>query len=259
MNDQLSHVPTFLNNAKYSDVQLIVEDKSIYAHKFVLASKSDVFGAMLYGSLSSQEKPQCTITINDPGVTYDAFLKFLGFFYGKELELDFSSVLETIYLATKYNIQDILDITKKFIEENLTEENAIAFLTYTDILSATSIQESCLKFIIRKTPECLKHAKKVQISVDMVKLILENDELNAPEIALFDFAQEWFQNQEKQDDFREIFSLIRYSQNPARDLITKVKPTNLAPEKLYYEALEFLLAPDTFDRDLLRFNQRGKN
>ena len=83
-------VETFFNNSELSDVEIITEDnKHIPAHKFVLASRSSVFKAMLYGNLKESNTNKVTLKYSSKAV-----MAMLEHVYTFRVNIDGESVLE---------------------------------------------------------------------------------------------------------------------------------------------------------------------
>lgn len=59
----------------YSDVEFIVENQRLPAHRVILAARSEYFRALLYGGLS--ETNQREITLKIPLKAFKALLKYI--------------------------------------------------------------------------------------------------------------------------------------------------------------------------------------
>jgi BTB/POZ domain-containing protein 9 len=53
------------NQSEYSDIELIIESEHFYAHRIVLAARSEYFRALLYGGLRESQKDNHIIEIKE--------------------------------------------------------------------------------------------------------------------------------------------------------------------------------------------------
>lgn len=53
------------NQSEYSDIELIVESECFYAHRIILAARSDYFRALLYGGLRESQQNNPAIEIQE--------------------------------------------------------------------------------------------------------------------------------------------------------------------------------------------------
>jgi len=248
----MDHLKHFLNNNKMSDVIFIVCKESIFAHRFILGAKSEVFYSMLYGKMNEGKKE---IPINDPHLTPELFLKFLEYFYSGQTQLEPSSVLSILYLSKLYEVPDLLELCRAYVKKAVTIRSAIDLWDSALPLGEDAIAEQCQQVVVANTKDCLNYGQASQWKEETVKNLLEQPVLNVPELDLFLFLSKWIAQQPSKD-YTHLLSLIRYSQIPVYDLRTIVKPTNLAPKELYIEAFEYQAAPKEYDLSEVRFCSR---
>ena len=73
-------------------------DRHLPAHRYVLATGSTVFYAMLYSGLADKEAEEIVVPDVDP----NAFLAMLKYLYCDDIQLELDTVLATLYSAKKY-------------------------------------------------------------------------------------------------------------------------------------------------------------
>ncbi|XP_048467644.1 kelch-like protein 22 [Rhincodon typus] len=83
------------NSASLFDVTLIVEGKSIEAHRILLAASCDYFRGMFAGGLREMQEKE--IFLHD--ITYMAMCKILDFIYTSEMELNLNNVQDVLVAA----------------------------------------------------------------------------------------------------------------------------------------------------------------
>eukprot|EP01130_Rhizamoeba_saxonica_P008860 TRINITY_DN358_c0_g1_i3.p1 TRINITY_DN358_c0_g1~~TRINITY_DN358_c0_g1_i3.p1 ORF type:complete len:269 (-),score=48.67 TRINITY_DN358_c0_g1_i3:77-883(-) len=93
-----------VNNKFLSDVQFLVEGKTLYAHKIVLASRCEYF-ANLYRS-GMKDSDASEITISD--FSYECFSQFLNFIYTGKCEIYNIPLASELMCAADYYKLDAL-------------------------------------------------------------------------------------------------------------------------------------------------------
>lgn len=116
----------FYLNDKTADVYFVFEQKNVkvFAHKVLLAAKSDVFMAMFFGEL----KEKGDIKILEEDLLVDAFTEFLRYFYFKKVKLSTKNADSILYLGRKYEVVKCVDDYVKFFTQTLNNERACGIL-----------------------------------------------------------------------------------------------------------------------------------
>ncbi|CAF5209387.1 unnamed protein product, partial [Rotaria magnacalcarata] len=73
------------NQSDYSDIELIVESERFYAHRIILAARSDYFRALLFGGLRESQNDNRTIEIKE--CKSAAFKILLEYIYTAQINL----------------------------------------------------------------------------------------------------------------------------------------------------------------------------
>lgn len=84
------------NQADYSDIELVVESENFYAHRIILAARSDYFRALLYGGLRESRNDNHTIEIKE--CKAEAFKILLYYIYTGRASLVKEKVIKNILL-----------------------------------------------------------------------------------------------------------------------------------------------------------------
>ena len=101
-----SDLLSLFNESSTSDVEFCVGGNTIRAHKAILASRSDYFGAMFSSSWS--EASQSSVSI--PDVSYEIFHGILKFIYGASQDVLNFPVSKVLRVADMYGMQDLVDL-----------------------------------------------------------------------------------------------------------------------------------------------------
>lgn len=147
--------------------------KIIY-FRYVLATGSSVFYAMLYGGLSGVDSNKDVIEV--PDVEYGAFMTMLKYLYYDEVALTPDNVLSTLYCAKKYIIPHLVNTKKiimlklshtatlevfifqadacvSFLETSLTAKNACLLLSQAILFGETALMERSWEVIDAQVSE----------------------------------------------------------------------------------------------------------
>uniref|UniRef100_A0A6B2LQJ6 BTB domain-containing protein n=1 Tax=Arcella intermedia TaxID=1963864 RepID=A0A6B2LQJ6_9EUKA len=124
-----------------SDVCLVVGDKRIYANKAILAIRSPVFKSMLFGSFGEAQKKE--VAINDPHITFNAFQTFILFVYSGKIEVTPENVLVIMYLAKKYQFNQLSQHCSSCLTKWVNKENALELWSSADLIDDPTISQHC--------------------------------------------------------------------------------------------------------------------
>ena len=137
------------NNELLSDVKFVApasniesesrkSQKSIPAHKFVLAISSPVFYAMFYGEMA-----ETASTIELPDCDYESLLELFRYLYSDEVNLTGSNVMQVLYLAKKYLVPSLADKCTEYLREHLEASNVFSILPQAQKFEEKDLEERC--------------------------------------------------------------------------------------------------------------------
>ncbi|XP_064621360.1 BTB/POZ domain-containing protein 6-B-like [Lineus longissimus] len=179
------------NNELMADVFFIVgqlpdQPRRIPAHKYVLATGSSVFYAMLYGGLADTSKD-----IEIPDVEPTAFLNLLRYLYCDEFDPEAETILSTLYAAKKYIVPHLARACVKFLETSLSARNACVLLSQSRLFEEPELMQRCWEVIDAQAEEALESDGFVDIDYNTLEIVLGRETLNAKEISLFSAGVRW--------------------------------------------------------------------
>ncbi|KAM3279256.1 hypothetical protein ACQJBY_046522 [Aegilops geniculata] len=144
--DMTEHVAKLLEEKKGFDVNFIVGGEAIEAHRFVLAMRSPVFKAELYGSMREATPGQC-ITLRDmqPAV----FKALLHFIYTDSLPSgeDTEMVRLLLVAADRYAMDRLKLVCQSILCEDLNKDTVATTLALADQHNCLQLKDACLQFI----------------------------------------------------------------------------------------------------------------
>ena len=176
------------NNSDMSDIGFTCEgsDKTFYAHKYVLATSSAVFHAMFYGGLAVKDS---IVHLSD--TNEESLEQFLRFLYTEECTLTADNVVAIMYLAQKYIIPSLNEKCVNFLLENLNPENVLDVLKQATRFDEKELEKRCWNVIESNAGEVVASDSFNNISQTTLAKLLKRDELNIPEVKLFEAVLKW--------------------------------------------------------------------
>ncbi|KAI1707314.1 BTB/POZ domain-containing protein [Ditylenchus destructor] len=128
-----------------SDVVLVANGKSFFAHKAILAARSEYFRNLLYGGLI--ESRQSRVELEDaPGEVFGILLKYL---YTGSIRLgfkDLATLLDLFVLAHRYQIGKVQKYLEDHFESMVYSENVCTLLSLAIQYSLNKLVITCATF-----------------------------------------------------------------------------------------------------------------
>merc|ERR1719187_773530 len=179
------------NNTLMADIYFLVGQgdttRRFPAHKYVLATGSTVFYAMLYGGLADDKVEEISVPDVDP----DSFLALLKYLYCDDIYLEPDNVLATLYAAKKYIVPHLAQQCVKYLETSLTARNACLLLSQSRLFEEPELMSRCWDVIDAQAEIALRSEGFTDIDFHTLETILARETLNCKEIVVFDAALSW--------------------------------------------------------------------
>ena len=184
-NELLSDIK-FVAPASNSESESWKSQKSIPAHKFVLAISSPVFYAMFYGELA-----ETASTIELPDCDYESLLELFRYLYSDEVNLTGSNVMQVLYLAKKYLVPSLADKCTEYLREHLEASNAFSILPQAQKFEDKDLEKRCWNVIEWHTEEAVTSDDFVTLERSIVESVVKRERLNVKEVDLFKAVDLW--------------------------------------------------------------------
>ncbi|CAF4213167.1 unnamed protein product, partial [Rotaria magnacalcarata] len=136
------------NQSDYSDIELIIESEHFYAHRTILAARSEYFRALLYGGLRESQHDNHTIEIKECKAA--AFKILLRYIYtgqinlGKETE---DTLLDLLGLVHQYGFEQLENSLSMYIQSILSLNNVCIIYDTACLYELKNLREHCALFI----------------------------------------------------------------------------------------------------------------
>lgn len=155
------------------DVELLVEGRSIQAHRILLAASCDYFRGMFAGGL--RETQQKEIPIH--GVSYMAMTKLLDYIYTSEIELDLDCVQEVLIAATLVQLEKVIGFCCDFLFSWLDESNILEVHKLADLYGLQQLNTQIHSYILRNIQTLSRTDVYRQLPEEEVFKALSSNEL----------------------------------------------------------------------------------
>mmetsp|Transcript_16301 Transcript_16301/g.20909 ORF Transcript_16301/g.20909 Transcript_16301/m.20909 type:complete len:563 (-) Transcript_16301:732-2420(-) len=277
LSEQLS---VLVNQAETSDVEFLVgvNKERIYAHRAILAARSAVFHAMLFGSLREAREREVVV----PNISKEVFLCLLQYVYGGNTNITAENAMAILAAANQYEILPLVHKCGEYIHESLSSDNVCMILVQCQGYS--EIYDKCIEFIEGNAAQVFDSTYFLDLPESVLIDLVKKDRLSIQEMSLFKALLKWGKHQcslEDNDDnedeeenpnystvavspqtrvlrhyLRNLIQHVRLPLIGATDLVRVVKPSEVIPSHLYLKAMEYLAAPEEVDTGGAAFYRR---
>lgn len=125
------------------DITFVLGDKTLSAHKHVIAAQSIVFQRMFLSPLTERENTRVQILDINPKV----FEEFINYLYTGEIN-NFNNIVEdVIVVASKYQVKELKTLCENFMLQHLNVQNVVKFIFMADKLRCPELKQEAVKFL----------------------------------------------------------------------------------------------------------------
>ncbi|ESN98904.1 hypothetical protein HELRODRAFT_66958 [Helobdella robusta] len=170
-------------NKLFTDVEFDIkssdheESTKLYAHKYILVTKSPVFEAMLTADMleNSRKDGNSYIAISD--IDVEGFREILKYMYSDEADITFQNVTSVMYASKKYFLEDLATICKDFLLNNMVLENVCEILEHSVAYNEIELSNKCLRFIGSNVGSVFSHESFLSLSQSALEHLVSYDYL----------------------------------------------------------------------------------
>ena len=164
----LQDLEALINQDSFSDVTFVVEDQKVFGHKFLM-SRSSYFSALLAGGMAESSSKEVVLS----GVSLAGFLLVQKYLYTDKAEVTLENAMELFELADRFCIERLKRICELTILNSISVENAPNILLAADQLSARTLRDTTMRFILEKFDAASKTQAFIEMGRANVELLLE--------------------------------------------------------------------------------------
>lgn len=186
---------TLVGSENLSDVRMIVgpHRKVFPAHSVFLSARSTQLHRMLFPEGASKMQRDIEILAADP-VTFPSFLEYL---YTGCVEITTQNSIHLLYLAKKFNIQELKDACVEIVQSHLSSDNVLQILEVSTMYEESLLVQRCLELVDQHTLTILTQPSFTELELKTVISIIKRETINIDEIQLFACCLQWAREQAK--------------------------------------------------------------
>ena len=224
-----SQTGALYRSQEFTDVTFVVEGSKFFAHRVILAGRSDYFRALLYGGMR-ETNPGTEIEIKDTTApAFDALLKYV--YTGKMFLGDYKedTILELLSLAHKYGFLALESALQGYLKAVLSIRNVCVIFDAAVLYQMSDLYTTCLSFLDRNAVEVLTTDGFSCLTKSALIEIIKRDSFCAPENQIFRAVREWVESADEisQADLKGILDKVRLPLISLHDLFNIVRPSEL--------------------------------
>ena len=176
-----------VNSESMADVVFVVgRDKSrVFAHRVIVAARSDVFAAMLFGGLREAREREIRV----PNIEHEIFLTLMQYIYTGRAEITPDNAIDLLGVANQYNLVSLLSACGKCIQDSLDASNVCSIMVQSSGYS--EIFQLCMRFVEENSTEVFSSPGVEDLTSEVLAEILLSDNLAINEIDLFRGVLRW--------------------------------------------------------------------
>jgi len=192
----VSDFQRLINNPELADVRFVVEGKEVYAHKAVLAIRSEYFRVMLCGGMrestmmliddgvspQQQQQPDSNRPIELPDIAYAVFLKVLEFLYTDSiLNTSLEMSLHLLIASEQFMLDRLKAICEDLIRRDIGTETVVSILVASHRHHAAGLKEIAFEFILShlNDPHVMSCLSDLRAEPDLLLEIIRRSNLAA--------------------------------------------------------------------------------
>ncbi|XP_068594391.1 kelch-like protein 40a [Cebidichthys violaceus] len=198
-----------LENDKFVDCVLQIQDQKFPCHRLVLAASSPFFKAMFLSNLEESKKREIVLKDVEPGVM-GMILRYL---YTSDISLTEQNVQDIFMVANMYQIPSIFSVCVSYLQEKLVLGNCLAIFRLGLLLDCPRLALTAREFICERYQVVVRDQDFLQLGPSELALIITSDALNIErEEQVFESLMDWVRHDEtnRVKDLPELLHCIRF-------------------------------------------------
>lgn len=198
-----------LENDKFVDCILKIQDKKFPCHRLVLAASSPFFKAMFLSDLEESKKREIVLKDVEPGVM-GMILRYL---YTSDINLTEQNVQDIFMVANMYQIPSIFSVCMSYLQEKLVLGNCLAIFRLGLLLDCPRLALAARDFICERYQVVVRDQDFLQLGPSELGIIITSDALNVErEELVFESLMDWVRYDEtnRTKDLPELLHCVRF-------------------------------------------------
>lgn len=227
----------------FSDIKLRVKSEGnedqylqVPCHRFILATNSPVFKAMLTSEMRESREEAVTLYEEDT----EALRNLIQTMYHRPLNLTMREVIQLCKVAAKYEVIPVTTHCLDTIKRGLNTSNVGEVFALMAPHPFEAVREACVK----KAQEVFRSALSIRhdLPFELVLEVMKCDDLEASEVQIWRFVTEWIRTKMPSvGQGQELLKCVRFEHcecSTAQSMLKDVSSySSLLPHQLFVERL----------------------
>uniref|UniRef100_A0A8C7PI93 Kelch-like family member 40a n=1 Tax=Oncorhynchus mykiss TaxID=8022 RepID=A0A8C7PI93_ONCMY len=211
-----------LENQKFVDCVLKIQDREFPCHRLVLAASSPFFKAMFLSNLEEGGKKEIVLKDVEPGV----MAMILRYIYTSDINLTEQNVQDIFMVANMYQIPSIFSVCVSYLQEKLVLGNCLAIFRLGLLLDCPRLAFTAREFICERYQLIIRDQDFHQLGPSELAAIITSDALNVDrEEVVFESLMDWvgYDRTERVKELPDLLHCVRFRLIPVDYFTEKVE------------------------------------
>ncbi|XP_013864408.1 kelch-like protein 40a [Austrofundulus limnaeus] len=211
-----------LENDKFVDCVLKIQDKEFPCHRLVLAASSPFFKAMFLSELEESKNREIVLKDVDPSVMG----MILHYLYTSDINLTEQNVQDIFMVANMYQIPSIFSVCVSYLQEKMVLGNCLAIFRLGLLLDCPRLTLEARDFICERFQVVVRDPEFLQLAPSELAILITSDALNVEQEELvFESLMDWVKHDETKrlKDLPELLHCVRFRLIPVDYFKNKVE------------------------------------
>ncbi|KAJ3663208.1 hypothetical protein Zmor_007512 [Zophobas morio] len=208
----------------FSDIQIILSDKTIHAHKIVLAARCKYFESLLM-----QDPKQGQIELlNAPSKAFETILYYIYAGTVVMASLDENYVSDILKLAHEYSLKTLVQSINEKMVSIVDLTNVCFFLNIANAHDMDELRKTCHTLIDEYASQTLEYGFFNVLTQKSMVNLLKRDAFPEPEIDVFNIAANWCKINKDVDNL--VIGCVRFPCLTRNEILNVVRPSKIVDD-----------------------------
>ncbi|XP_063904094.1 BTB/POZ domain-containing protein 9-like isoform X1 [Zophobas morio] len=208
----------------FSDIQIILSDKTIHAHKIVLAARCKYFESLLM-----QDPKQAQIELmNAPSKAFETILYYIYTGTVVMASLDENYVSDILKLANEYSLKTLVQSINEKMVSIVDLTNVCFFLNIANAHDMDELRKTCHTLIDEYVSQTLEYGFLNVLTQKSMVNVLKRDAFLEQEIDVFNIAANWCKINKDVDNL--VIGCVRFPCLTRNEILNVVRPSKIVDE-----------------------------
>ncbi|KAL9706748.1 hypothetical protein quinque_010266 [Culex quinquefasciatus] len=181
-------------SSRFCDVEIVVGDTSLQAHRSVLSAASAYFEAMFRPELGLSEGKQKSVTLHS--MRADILKLLIDFVYTGQIEIKQNNVQELLAAADMIQLPEVVDGCCEYLCRELHSSNALGILRFAEAHNCRQLAETAATYVYTNFPKvALDEDELLEIPHTLLMKVISSESLRVDtEYQVFKAALRWIKH-----------------------------------------------------------------